>query len=94
VNEGAHAAQETVFLFTHDPLASVARPLLELKAVGHITLSPGERGTVTLELPASRLAFLGPDLTHVLEPGEIEILVGPCALHPALIKRTVRLRKA
>jgi beta-glucosidase len=94
VNEGTHPAEETVFLFTHDPLASVARPLLELKAVGHIRLSPGERGIVTLELPASSLGFLGPDLTPVFEPGELQILVGPCALHSALIQRTVRLRTA
>jgi hypothetical protein len=36
-NEGARAAEETVFLFTHDKLASVARPLLELKGFAKIT---------------------------------------------------------
>jgi len=78
-NEGAHAAEETVFLFTHDKVASVTRPLLELKGFGKITLSPGQAGTVRIRLPASELRFLGPDLTPVFEPGEVEILVGPRA---------------
>lgn len=93
-NEGPRSACETVFLFTHDPQASVARPVLELRAVSHITLAPGERGTVALTVPARALTFLGPDLTPVFEPGELEILVGPCAERAALIRRTVRLLKA
>jgi beta-glucosidase len=93
VNEGERTACETVFLFTHDPVASVARPVLELKAVSHITLSPGERGTVTLTVPASALRFLGPELTPVFEPGELQILVGPRAERAALLGHTVRLLK-
>lgn len=94
VNEGAAAACETVFLFTHDPVASLARPLLELRAVGHITLAPGERGTVTLTFPAEALRFLGPDLTALFEPGELTVLVGPRAERSALLACTVRLLKA
>ncbi len=61
-NEGARAAEETVFLFTHDKVASVARPLLELKGFAKIDLRPGEAGTVTLSLRAADLRFLGLDL--------------------------------
>ena len=78
-NEGTHAAEETVFVFSRDKVASVARPLLELRAFGKIRLGPGERGTVRLSFPAAELRFLGPDLMPVFEPGEVEILVGPCA---------------
>jgi beta-glucosidase len=91
-NVGARAGQETVFLFTHDPIASVARPLLELKGFGKIELRPGERGTVTLCLPVSELRFLGPDLQPLIEPGEIEILVGPCAERSQLLVQPIRLR--
>lgn len=90
-NEGARAAQETVFLFTHDKIASVARPLLELKGFAKIELQPGEAGTVTLSLRASELRFLGIDLEPVFEPGEVEILVGPCADRLQLLTATVRL---
>jgi beta-glucosidase len=91
INEGARAAEETVFLFIHDRIASVARPLLELKGFGKIRLRPGERDTVTLHLPASELRFLGLDLKPVFEPGEVEILVGPCADRSRLLVGSVRL---
>jgi beta-glucosidase len=90
-NEGARAAQETVFLFTHDKIASVARPLLELKGFAKIELRSGESGTVTLSLRASELRFLGLDLEPVFEPGEVEILVGPCADRSRLLAATVHL---
>jgi beta-glucosidase len=90
-NEGARTAQETIFLFTHDKIASVARPLLELKGFAKIELRPGEAGTATLSLRASELRFLGIDLTPVFEPGEVEILVGPCADRLQLLSTTVRL---
>jgi beta-glucosidase len=90
-NEGARAAQETVFLFTHDKIASVARPLLELRGFAKIDLRPGEAGTVTLSLRAEELRFLGIDLKPVFEPGDIEILVGPCADRSKLLTTTIRL---
>jgi len=90
-NDGARAGEETVFLFTHDKLASVARPLLELKAFAKIHLDPGQSGTVTLLLAAAELHFLGLDLQPVFEPGEVEILVGPCADRSRLLKGTIHL---
>jgi beta-glucosidase len=61
LNEGQWPAEETVFLFTHDKLASVARPLLELKGFTKIRLDPRQSGTVTLSLAGSDLRFLGLD---------------------------------
>ncbi len=90
-NAGARLAQETVFLFTHDQIASVARPLLELKGFAKITLRPGEAGTVKLTLRAADLRFLGRDLEPVFEPGEVEILVGPCADRSQLLRTSIRL---
>jgi beta-glucosidase len=90
-NDGARAAEETVFLFAHDKVASVARPLLELKGFAKIVLRPGEAGTVRLSLRALDLRFLGRDLEPVFEPGEVEILVGPCADRSRLLAATVRL---
>ena len=91
VNDGARAAEETVFLFTHDKLASIAPALLELKGFGKIALQPGERGTVTLHLPAAQLRILGLDLTPVFEPGAVEILVGPCADRSQLLGTSIEL---
>jgi beta-glucosidase len=90
-NEGRRAAQETVFLFTHDKVASVTRPLLELRGFGKISLQPGTTGTVVMTLPAAQLRFPGADLKPVFEPGEIEILVGPSADRARLLTACVQL---
>jgi beta-glucosidase len=92
-NGGTHTAQETVFMFTHDRVASVTRPLLELKGFGKITLAPGAAGTVALHLPVADLAFLGPDLKPCMEDGEIEILAGPNAGIDQLLKEIIVFRR-
>ena len=91
-NVGKRAAEETVFLFTRDKVASVARPLLELKGFGKVQLNPGDTGTVSLTLRAAELKFLGLDLQPVFEPGEVEILVGPNADRALMLEKTIRLR--
>ena len=91
-NDGKHTAEETVFLFVHDRLASVVRPLLELRAFGRIRLRPGEMATLTLRVPASQLRFLGTDLTPVFEPGEVEVFAGPSAERSQLLGAVIRLR--
>jgi beta-glucosidase len=90
-NDGARAAEETVFLFVRDRVASVARPTLELKGVTKIALTPGATGTARLQLPATELRFLGLDLRPVFEPGEVEILVGPSADPAQLLSRPLML---
>jgi len=90
-NEGSRAAEETVFLFSHDKVASVTRPLLELKGFGKLALEPGVSGTLTLRLPAAQLRFPGMDLTPVFEAGEVEILVGPRADRSQLLAARIRL---
>ncbi|HEX4676011.1 MAG TPA: glycoside hydrolase family 3 N-terminal domain-containing protein [Steroidobacteraceae bacterium] len=92
-NQGARRAEETVFLFTHDKVASVTRPLLELKGFGKIALEPGASGTVTLQLPAAEMRFLGLDMTPVFEAGEVEVLVGPSADRAKLLVTSVKLER-
>ena len=90
-NKGAQAAEETVFLFLHDPVASVTRPLLELKGFEKIALEPGAEGAVQFSLPGSALRFPGKDLKPVFEPGEVEILVGPSAEQARLLSARLML---
>ena len=92
VNEGAHAAEETVFLFSRDRVASVTRPLLELRGFGKIVLKPGENGTVKIGFAASELRFPGQDLKPVFEAGEIEVLAGPNADRGQLLGKTIKAR--
>jgi beta-glucosidase len=90
-NRGTREAQETVFLFTHDKVASISRPKLELKGFAKISLPPGKSGTVTLSLRATELCFLDLHLASVFEPGEVEILIGPCADRTRMLGATVQL---
>ena len=76
-NTGNLAGEETLFLFVHDPVASIARPVLELAAIGKIALGPGETGTLALTVPPEAFAFLGADLMPRTEPGAFEILRWP-----------------
>jgi beta-glucosidase len=90
-NDGPLPGQQTLFLFIHDPVATIARPLLELKGMAKITLAPGERGRVTFRLAAADLAYPGPDLTPRLDPGPIELLVGRSAARQDLLATTIRV---
>lgn len=90
-NEGPVAGEETVLLFVHDVVASVARPMLELKGAEKIVLAPGASGTVTFKVPPVAFEFLDANLSPCIESGIFEILVGPSAAATSLIKTTVQL---
>lgn len=89
-NEGPLAGEETVFLFARDVVASVARPLLELKGFGQIALAPTESGTVCFRLAAETLAFPGLDLKPVFEPGEFLLFAGQSADPLGLLTMKIR----
>jgi len=90
-NPGVRAARETLFLFTRDRLASIARPLLELKGWRQIELAGGAQATVELQLAVRELRFLGADLQPRHEAGEVELLVGASADRSRLLSTMVRL---
>ncbi len=75
-NSGGRPGDEVVQLYTHRPVASVVQPVEELKGFTRIHLAPGEKRTVTFTLHAQDLAFLDRALKSIVEPGEVEVLVG------------------
>jgi beta-glucosidase len=78
-NDSPVDGEATLFLFVRDPVASVARPLLELKGVQKAVLAGGERKIVTWRLPVEDLSFVVQNLDRILEPGRFEIHVGQSA---------------
>ncbi len=90
-NRGARGVRETVFLFTHDPVASVARPVLELKGFVQADVDAGASMEVELTLPVVELEFLGLQDERVLEAGEIELLVGPHADRARLLRSAIQI---
>jgi beta-glucosidase len=75
-NEGARAGAATVFLFIRDRVASVARPVLELRRFQRVALGPGEETRVRFALARADFGFLDAALQPTVEPGEIEIHLG------------------
>jgi beta-glucosidase-like glycosyl hydrolase len=75
-NTGARAGTEVVQLYLTDPVASVARPVLQLRGFARVPLEPGASTEVTFTVPTDLVAFTGVDLGRIVEPGVIEVRVG------------------
>jgi beta-glucosidase len=75
-NTGAHSGDEVVQLYIHDPVASMTRPVMELKGFRRISLRPGENTTVVFHLTSKELSFLNHRLKPMVEPGTIDIMLG------------------
>jgi beta-glucosidase len=74
-NAGARAGEEVVQLYAHDPVASVSRPIEELRGFRRIALAPGEAKRVSFTLRPAQFAIW--DAGHWrIEPGEIQLMVG------------------
>ncbi|HTF35603.1 MAG TPA: glycoside hydrolase family 3 N-terminal domain-containing protein [Myxococcota bacterium] len=75
-NDGAHSGEEVVQLYVHDPVASVTRPVKELRGFARVALRAGEKKRLRFELAVEQLAFRGLDEKWIVEPGTIEVMVG------------------
>ena len=75
-NTGAKAGKEAVLLYSSDLIASVVPDNRRLRDFTKISLEPGEVKTVTFQLPASKLAFVGADGKWTLEEGDFILKIG------------------
>lgn len=78
-NEGRRRAREVVQLYIHDSVASVTRPVRELKAFQKIDLAPGESRKVRFSLRREQLTFIGLDNRPTVEPGDFDVWIAPSA---------------
>jgi beta-glucosidase len=88
-NVGDCAGDEVVQLYVRDRVASVTRPVKELKGFQRITLQPGEQRTVTLTLAARALRMWNKQMQRVVEPGEFEVSTGPDSVQLQTVVLTV-----
>lgn len=75
-NAGSREGDEVVQLYVNDAVASVTRPVKELKGFKRITLKPGEEGTLEFVLTLEMLSFLNREMRRVVEPGLFKVMVG------------------
>ena len=75
-NTGKYDGEEVVQLYIRDLVASVTRPVKELKGFRKVMIKAGETADLTFTLSANDLAFLTKDLSFKAEPGDFNVFVG------------------
>ena len=75
-NTGNRAGKEAVLLYSSDLVASIVPDNRRLRAFKKVSLLAGEQQTVTFQLPAKDLAFVGADGCWTLEKGDFVLKIG------------------
>ncbi|MCD0456888.1 glycoside hydrolase family 3 C-terminal domain-containing protein [Chryseobacterium sp. LC2016-27] len=75
-NTGSKAGSEVVQLYVKDLLASVSRPIIELKGFQKVFLKTGESKQISIEVPVKELQFLDEKMNWIVEKGTYRIFVG------------------
>ncbi len=75
-NVGRRAGDEVVQLYVRDVVASVTRPVQELRGFERVSLQPGERRRVHFQLGPEELGLYDRQLRFVVEPGAFQVRVG------------------
>ena len=90
-NTGSRAGAEVVQLYIGDPVAKGVRPYRELRGFERIELAAGESRDVKFVLSADRMGYYEPyGLKWTLEPGEIQVMVGPNVAQTEMRKLIVK----
>jgi beta-glucosidase len=76
-NTGTREGDEVAELYIHQRVASVTRPVEELRGFRRVRLKPGEKTTVEFPLTPDALSLLDVNMNRVVEPGTFDLLVGP-----------------
>ncbi len=75
-NTGKMAGDEVVQLYIKDAIASLPRPVKELKGFKRVSLASGEAKTVEFTVKVENLAFYNLEMKKVVEPGMFTVMVG------------------
>ncbi|HEU0252293.1 MAG TPA: glycoside hydrolase family 3 N-terminal domain-containing protein [Pyrinomonadaceae bacterium] len=75
-NVGKRPGDEVVQLYIRDLVASMTRPVKELKGFQRVTLRPGEKRKLEFTLGSEHLGFWNREMRYVVEPGEFRVMVG------------------
>jgi beta-glucosidase len=88
-NAGTRAGEEVVQLYLRDDVASVTRPVKELRGFRKISLAPGASERVTFVLRPDDLAFYNREMKRVVEPGTFTVFVGGSSAETRQARLTV-----
>ncbi len=88
-NRGQYDGREVVQVYVRDPVASMARPLRELRGYEGVYIPAGESRDVTFVLDFDTFAFYNGENQYVVEPGDFTLFIGTDCLAPACGNITV-----
>ncbi len=75
-NSGAREGDAVVQLYVRDVVASLVRPVKELKAFKRVSLKPGESARLEFRVPIDMLSYTSRNTERVVEPGDFDVMVG------------------
>jgi beta-glucosidase len=75
-NTGKYEGEEVVQLYLRDEIASLVRPVKELKDFKKVRLRPGESTVIKFIIDREKLAFYNQQLQWVAEPGKFDLMIG------------------
>jgi beta-glucosidase len=76
INTGKYAGDEVVQLYIRDEVASIVRPVKELKGFKRVRLKPGETKIIHFDIIPSILEMLDKDMYKIIEPGFFKLMIG------------------
>jgi len=88
-NTGQRPGTEIIQVYVRDCVASVTRPLKQLKGFSRVDLNPGEKKTVPFEISHASLAVIDAEGRRVVEPGDFELMVGPSSRDEDLLNKQI-----
>jgi beta-glucosidase len=75
-NSGKRDGATVVQMYLNDPVASISRPVQELRGFKRIMLKAGESQTVNFKIDVDALKFWNQQMQHVAEPGKFNVMIG------------------
>ena len=79
-NTGKRPGAEVLQLYVRDLVASMTRPVREMKAFERIELDAGESREVRFAVPVQNLGFFDSEMNYVVEPGKFKLWIGPSSV--------------
>ena len=89
INTGAREGDEVPQFYVHQKIASVTRPVMELKGFQRVTLKPDEKKTVEFAITPETLSMLDENMNKVVQPGVFELMVGSSSAQTSMVTLAV-----
>ena len=88
-NTGTRSGDEVVQMYVHHPVSSVVQPVIALHGFKRVHLEAGKSATVKFEVGPDELSILDAQMKRTVEPGLVDVLIGPSSSETSPVRVTV-----